>query len=69
LKPSGNSITVREEFQVSVVDRTIQLVPLTEEEVAAAATGVAVLRIVTCLLADFGGPLTEDFLQSAKLLE
>jgi hypothetical protein len=68
-KPSRNSVTRREEFQVSAVDKTFQPDPSTEEEVAAAAIGVAVLRTFTYLPADFGGPLTEDFLQTTMLSE
>jgi hypothetical protein len=54
---------------VSAVDKTVQPVPLVEEEAAAAVTGVAVLRTVTCLLADFSGPLAEDFLRTTMLSE
>jgi hypothetical protein len=47
---------------VSAVNKTVQLVHLAEEVATAAAIGVAVLKTVTYLSANFGGPLTEDFL-------
>jgi hypothetical protein len=68
-KPSRNSITRWEEFRVSAVDKTFQPDPSTEEEVVVAAIGVAVLRTFTYLPADFGGPLTEDFLRTTMLSE
>jgi hypothetical protein len=54
-KPFRNSVTCREESQASAVNKTVQSVPPTEEEVATAAIGAAVLGATTCLLAGFGG--------------
>jgi hypothetical protein len=54
---------------VSVVDRTVWSVPSSEEETSAAATGAAVLRMVTYLVAGFGGPLTEGLLRIAVMSE
>jgi hypothetical protein len=54
---------------VSAVDRTVRPVPPSKEEIAAAATGAAVLRMVTILLAGFGGPLAEGFLWIAVMSE
>jgi hypothetical protein len=68
-KPSRNSVTRREEFQASAIDKIVQLVRPVEGEAAVAAIGVAVLRTVTCLSADFGGPLAEEFLQTTMLSE
>jgi hypothetical protein len=52
-KPARNSVTRREESQASAIDKTVQPVPPTEEAVVA-ATGAAVLRMVTSLVAGFG---------------
>jgi hypothetical protein len=47
------SVTHQEESQASAIDRTVQPVPPAKEE-AVVATGVAILRMVTCLVAGFG---------------
>jgi hypothetical protein len=60
-KPSRNSVIRWEESQVSAVNRIVQPIPPAEEEAAATAIGAAVVGAVTCFLAGFGGPLTEDF--------
>jgi hypothetical protein len=76
-------VACQEEFQASVVDNTIQLVPSEEEEIGAVtivgtcSRTVAdssaflddppVLGMTISLATDFGGPLVEDFLQTAML--
>jgi hypothetical protein len=68
--PSRNSVTHQEETQVSAVDKTLQLIP-PKEEAAASAIGAATtmgsmaLGTIIGLTVDFGGPLAEDFLQTA----
>jgi hypothetical protein len=74
-KPSRNSVTCQEESQASAIYKAVQLVPPVEEEEVVAAIGAvatigaAVLGAIISLLADFGGPLAEDFLQIAMLSE
>jgi hypothetical protein len=75
----------REEFQASTVDSTVQSVPSKEEGIGAVTIGGTCSRIVAdssvflddppvlgmaiSLIAGFGGPLMEDFLQTTMLLE
>jgi hypothetical protein len=54
---------------VSAVNNTVQPVPQKKEEAAMTAIGAAVFRLLIGLITDFGGPLAEDFLQTAKLSE